>query len=78
MVFRFHIGWLVAFALLIALGPFTAKKIALTNEILLGFTPETDTSEIERKIADWGHLHNLRTWMTGTAFAAAALASLSM
>jgi hypothetical protein len=26
MVFRFHIGWLVAFALLIALGPFTAKK----------------------------------------------------
>ena len=78
MVFRFHIGWLVAFALLMALGPFTAKKIAPTNEILLGFTPETDTSEIVRKIADWGRLHNLRTWMTGTAFAAAALASLSM
>jgi len=27
MVFRFHIGWLVAFVLLMALGPFTAKKL---------------------------------------------------
>ena len=25
MLFRFHIGWLFAFALLMALGPFTAK-----------------------------------------------------
>ena len=27
MVFRFHIGWLVAFVLLVALGVFTAKEL---------------------------------------------------
>ena len=70
----FHIGWLIALLILFALGPFTAQKIAPTNEVLMALNDEATAEEIDDLIAAWGRLHNIRTVLTTVAFLCVALA----
>ena len=69
--------WWIPMTMFGALGPFTAIAIQPTNDKLMG-TPEKDASQVGDEVANWGKLHNIRTYMSLVGFAGAVAAVLGV
>jgi len=69
--------WWLPMTMFGALGPFTAIAIQPTNNKLMG-TDLADAAKVKKEVADWGRLHNIRTYMSLLGFAGAVVAAIGI
>ena len=70
-----NVFWVIPLIMIGGLGPFTAKFIQPTNQILMS-TDENNSQKVRKELSDWTRLHNVRTYMSLLGFAGACIAAL--